>query len=324
MKFEILLIGSLIALAIASCSPDKSSENPPCPAINLDVYGDTTVVAGDSIQLFATPLTGASYSWTGPFDFISNNPKPVIVESSSLNEGYYYAQANINGLCESNIDSFYVTVLCDRPEDVRANYYTTVNVNDSIKLFAYSVTDTVQYVWYGPSGFTSNQQNPVIPNAIPGNQGTYVVYAFVDHCYSKPDSVNVIFNQCNPAANTFASSNGENAFLYSYGSASLYPNTQSITGTGLNGSSQLRATFYGNAPAAGNYLINPAHCPASGTGALLPGEVCLEFTNNSGTFQAVNGTVKLINSQAFSFCSVPFRLQFTTATLFNGSGKVQF
>lgn len=319
------LISLLFAFCILqSCHNDKSADNPPCPAMEMHISGDTTVVAGDSIGLMATLFTGATYSWTGPNGFVANTYNPVISESSSLNEGYYYAGADINGLCKSNIDSFYVTVVCDRPEDVFANYYTVIQTNDDIQLYAHSVTDSVQYVWYGPSGFTSNLPNPVINNAIPGNEGVYTVYAHKNHCYSKPDSVVVSFNQCNPSSNTFANTLDSNYFLYSYGSANLYPNTRSITGTGLNGTSQLRATFYGNNPSTGNYIINPAHCPGSGSGALMPGEVCVEFSNASGTYQAVSGTVKLKALNTFDFCDAPFRLQFTTTTLFNGSGKVQF
>ncbi|MCW5920695.1 MAG: hypothetical protein KIS71_13015, partial [Bacteroidetes bacterium] len=135
------LISLLFAFCILqSCHNDKSADNPPCPAMEMHISGDTTVVAGDSIGLMATLFTGATYSWTGPNGFVATGFNPVISESSSLNEGYYYAGADINGLCKSNIDSFYVTVVCDRPEDVFANYYTVIQTNDDIQLYAHSVT----------------------------------------------------------------------------------------------------------------------------------------------------------------------------------------
>lgn len=314
----------MLILLFASCNHDKSSDNPPCPDMALHISGDTTVEAGDTISLMATLFTGATYSWTGPNGFVATAYNPVIYQSSSLNEGYYYASADVLGLCKSNVDSFYVTVLCERPEDVMANYNSPLSVGGTIQLFSASLSDSVQYIWYGPSGFTSGQQNPVIPSANYGNEGVYIVYAYKDNCYSKPDSVVINFNQCHPSKNTFVNSLGQNHFLYSYGSASLYPNTYSITGTEWLGASNLRATFYSVNPSPGVYAINPAHCPASGSGPLTAGEACVEFTDSTGVYQGVSGTVKLTNSNTFEFCSVPFRLQYTTATLFSGSGKVQF
>lgn len=313
-----------ISLFFVSCAHDKSSDNPPCPDMALHISGDTTIEAGDTIGLMATLFTGATYSWTGPNGFVATNYNPVIYQSSSLNEGYYYATASVLGICQSNVDSFYVTVICDRPEDVMANYKSPVAVGGNIQLYSASLTDSVQYIWYGPSGFTSSLQNPVIPSANYGNEGVYVVYAYKDSCYSKPDSVEVKFNQCRPSKNSFVNSLGQNHFFYSYGTANLYPNTHSITGTGWLGASSLRATFYSVNPPTGVYTINPAHCPASGSGPLTAGEVCVEFTDSTGVYQGVSGTVKLINSNTFEFCSVPFRLQYTTTTLFSGSGKVQF
>ncbi|HRB41132.1 MAG TPA: hypothetical protein PKX86_10565 [Bacteroidia bacterium] len=57
-----ILIFALVVLT--SCHNDKSSDNPPCPAMEMHISGDTTVVAGDSIGLMATLFTGATYSWT--------------------------------------------------------------------------------------------------------------------------------------------------------------------------------------------------------------------------------------------------------------------
>ncbi|MBS1763619.1 MAG: hypothetical protein JSS90_01495 [Bacteroidetes bacterium] len=320
----ILFFVTLLGVGLTSCHHDKSSDNPPCPEMVLNVSADTSVVAGDTISLLATLFTGATYTWTGPNGFVATNYNPVIYQSSSLNQGYYYASADIQGLCQSNVDSFYVTVLCDRPEDVMANYNSPVAVGNTIHLYAASLTDSVQYIWYGPSGFTSNLQNPVIPATTYGNEGVYVVYAYKNNCYSKPDSVTIKFNQCHPSKNSFVNTLGQNYFLYSYGAASLYPNTHSITGTGWGGAFNLRATFYSVNPPPGVYTINPAHCPASGSGPLTAGEVCVEFTDSIGVYQGVSGSVKLTNANTFEFCSAPFRLQYTTTTLFSASGKVQF
>ena len=38
-----------------------------------------------------------------------------------------------------------------------------------------NATSTIGYTWTGPNGFTSNQQNPIIPNVTPAASGTYTV-----------------------------------------------------------------------------------------------------------------------------------------------------
>jgi gliding motility-associated-like protein len=54
------------------------------------------------------------------------------------------------------------------------------------------------YSWTGPSGFTSNQQNPYISSASLGNSGNYILTANVLGCASNADTVNVQVLNCFP------------------------------------------------------------------------------------------------------------------------------
>ena len=45
---------------------------------------------------------------------------------------------------------------------------------EDLQLFC-NATSTIGYSWTGPNGFTSNQQNPIIPNVTPAASGTYTV-----------------------------------------------------------------------------------------------------------------------------------------------------
>lgn len=56
---------------------------------------------------------------------------------------------------------------------------------DTLFLFASSIPNAT-YSWTGPNGFSSTQQNPVIPNAGTAASGTYSVVASVSNCPSLP------------------------------------------------------------------------------------------------------------------------------------------
>ncbi|RZJ68957.1 gliding motility-associated C-terminal domain-containing protein [Flavobacterium sp.] len=51
------------------------------------------------------------------------------------------------------------------------------------------------YQWTGPNGFTSSDQNPVIPNATSANNGTYSVQAFIGSCASEIQDLQVAIGQ---------------------------------------------------------------------------------------------------------------------------------
>ena len=59
----------------------------------------------------------------------------------------------------------------DCQNNVTASGSTTICVGKTIKLFA---TGGTSYSWTGPNGFTSNLQNPMIPNATAAASGTYI------------------------------------------------------------------------------------------------------------------------------------------------------
>ena len=51
--------------------------------------------------------------------------------------------------------------------------------------------NTVTYAWTGPNGFTSTEQNPIIPNATTTDSGAYTLEVTVDECTSEAATVQV-------------------------------------------------------------------------------------------------------------------------------------
>jgi gliding motility-associated-like protein len=88
----------------------------------------------------------------------------------------------------SNFAKFEVNALAAAP-NVCAGSGLQLNA-DSIPLAVYS--------WTGPSGFTSNLQNPYIASASLGNSGDYILTANVLGCASNADTVNVQVLNCFP------------------------------------------------------------------------------------------------------------------------------
>jgi gliding motility-associated-like protein len=75
---------------------------------------------------------------------------------------------------------------------------------DNINLNATGVTGG-SYSWTGPNGFTSTDQNPVIPNANTGQGGTYSLVISVGSCSSDQEDVTITVN---PSPTVSASNDG--------------------------------------------------------------------------------------------------------------------
>lgn len=92
----------------------------------------------------------------------------------------------VTGLCPNKLYFFYVRSVCDAGDTsdwsqgfifqtTAAGGITTnapICVGDTLKM---SVESAKSYAWTGPSGYKSNIQHPVFPNAQKGHSGTYFV-----------------------------------------------------------------------------------------------------------------------------------------------------
>ncbi|TVR76312.1 MAG: HYR domain-containing protein, partial [Saprospirales bacterium] len=142
---------------------------------------------GDDIELFASG--GVSYSWSGPDGFTSSNQNPVIFNSTSENAGVYVVTVtDVNG-CTSTAQTS--VVIDGVPEAVASNGGPYCEGED-IELFS-DGGDT--YSWSGPGGFTSSNQNPVIPSGTLSNAGFYTVTVTDSNGGSATASTEVIVNE---------------------------------------------------------------------------------------------------------------------------------
>ncbi|MDB5282794.1 MAG: hypothetical protein JWO06_1869, partial [Bacteroidota bacterium] len=148
---------------------------------------DTTVCVGNALQLSASTVGGATYSWTGPNNF--NTQNPVIPATAFSDSGTYTVIANNSG-CSSNPVNVHVSIT-PGPSAPTVSNNSPVCSGDSLLLSASFVAGAT-YTWTGPNNF--GQQNPLIPSASLSDSGTYTVVLTIGSCSSNPVTTQVIIN----------------------------------------------------------------------------------------------------------------------------------
>lgn len=184
----------LICLSADGCASAPSA--PVAVVINsvpvaTIVNSNAPLCAGGTLQLSTASVPGASYLWTGPSGFSSNLQNPQISNVSPANAGPYQVALTVNG-CTGPVSA---------PLNVVVNVAATVVLLDDTVQCANGITGITidvtasgsgpfQYVWVGPNGFYSVDEDPVVPNATSYNQGTYTVSVTdANGCPSLPESM---------------------------------------------------------------------------------------------------------------------------------------
>jgi hypothetical protein len=148
---------------------------------------------GKTLSLTASTITGASYNWTGPNNFTSNDQNPVITNFSATNAGNYSVTATVSGCGTSNAGT--TTVAYNPgPSSPAVTSNGPLCAGSTLNLQASTVAGAT-YNWTGPNGFTSTLQNPVITNSGTANSGDYTVTATIANCGTSPaGTVKVVVN----------------------------------------------------------------------------------------------------------------------------------
>jgi hypothetical protein len=154
------------------------------------------VCAGAALNLTASLMAGATYEWSGVNGYSAQVRNPAIFNPQPSSSGTYQVVAIVNG-CKSSPASTSVVVNAIPDKPVVSDSIMKCE-NESVQLSAQS-SNNVNYSWSGPSGFTSNQQNPLIGKVGKAQAGLYQVIATSANCASLPSYTRVIVNSA-PAA----------------------------------------------------------------------------------------------------------------------------
>ena len=149
------------------------------------------ICAGSTLNLTASTVPGATYSWTGPNGFVSSVQNPSIPGATASASGTYSVTATTNG-CASPAGTT-VAVVNAIPAAPTAGNNGPINAGATLNLTASTVPGAT-YSWTGPNGFTSPAQNPSIVNATTNATGLYSVTATVGTCTSPAGTTTVTVN----------------------------------------------------------------------------------------------------------------------------------
>jgi len=135
------------------------------------------ICAGESAQLFANPIAGASYEWrlSGNSAIISTEQNPVIADLAS---DMTFELTVINNSCISNPLSTTTVAVNQEPIATPSSIYIVATdcAASDLELFANATgTGNLTYQWTGPNGFSSVAASPVITNATESANGNYEV-----------------------------------------------------------------------------------------------------------------------------------------------------
>jgi hypothetical protein len=149
------------------------------------------ICAGSTLNLTASTVSGATYSWTGPNGFTSGVQNPSIAGATTNASGVYSVTATAGG-CASPAGTTTVAVNA-LPSTPVAGNNGPVCAGSTLNLTASSVAGAT-YNWTGPNGFTSTLQNPSITGATTNASGAYSVTATAGGCASPAGTTTATVN----------------------------------------------------------------------------------------------------------------------------------
>jgi hypothetical protein len=302
-----VVAGSGYRIRIISSNPvDSSLDNGKnisigtvIPAIPV-ASSNAPVCINDTLRLFATDSTpGVNYWWEGPNNFKSTQQNPKFKITNVNSSGDYVVAARLFGCFRKDTINVVVKPL---PSSSGMNASSnTPCFGDTLKLTSSNTLAGTVYSWVGPNGFTSSLQNPVLPNTVMANAGTYILTVMLNGCSITVSKLVVIKEQ--PQNLTAAS----NSPLCEKDTVQLISSTSStgtisFSWTGPNGfTSSAKDTNIISAVTinSGDYIVTATKlgCSSKDTVYVLVKPVpSLSFSANSNTPICVGDSVKLYTS----------------------------
>jgi gliding motility-associated-like protein len=185
-----------------------------CPStfaiINVTVFpipatptpsNNSPICVGNNLTFTIGNTATASYSWSGPNGFSSAVQNPTIVGASLAASGTYSLIVTVNG-CSSS-PGITIATVSPLPASPTPGSNSPICAFQTLSLTANTIAGAT-YSWSGPNSFTSNLQNPTIPNASTLAAGNYSVFVNVNGC-SGPFAVIAVTINPAPASPTVSS-----------------------------------------------------------------------------------------------------------------------
>ena len=147
------------------------------------IYTKTDICTGDSLKLTTDSVAGATYLWTGPGGFTSNQRSPVIPNATTAHSGVYTLTVTGGG-CSANSN---VTITVHQKPVITVNPKTPVLCEgDSVVLTA---TGASTFTWSPATGLSGTTTGKV--TAAPNSTTTYLVTGINGGVCSDTENVTV-------------------------------------------------------------------------------------------------------------------------------------
>ncbi len=170
----------------SSCSGTGSFTAPsgciPCVA---NASGNSPVCEGDSIFLAIDFDQPATYQWSGPGFFTSQQQNPVLTANPDAAAGVYTVLINGPNCVSERSVAIEIT---EAPIPQAIAVETEVCEGDILFLGAVDVQGG-SYAWTGPNGFQAFTRNTQVNNTIPSASGDYLLSLSVNGCSNGADTV---------------------------------------------------------------------------------------------------------------------------------------
>jgi gliding motility-associated-like protein len=167
-----------------------SITNPGAPAAPSITTNTTTTCVGQSINVGASsPASNPIYGWSGPNSF-SSSSSTFTLNPTQVNQSGIYAVTVTSTGCKGPAATVSLTI----------NPLPLVNATSSSNAYCAGATVNLNgssassYTWTGVGGYTSNQQNPTVPNSTTLTTGVYTLTATDANGCTNSDTANVTVN----------------------------------------------------------------------------------------------------------------------------------
>ena len=143
---------------------------------------------GDSIQLNASFVPGATYSWLGPNEYVSSLQSPII----QAIPGEYFVSIITPSGCDGDASTIVEVVPPPEITALSSDALECMDGNTDINFFpSIFPQGDYTYQWTGPGDYTSSEINAAIPNATIINNGTYSLVVLNGSCASIPAEIEI-------------------------------------------------------------------------------------------------------------------------------------
>lgn len=157
-----------------------------------------TFCTGQVAYFSATPISGASYLWSGPATFNSTLSSPSRSNLQSMHSGIYSLQVHVPG-CGLMNKTLSLDVLPSISSVVATNATPIICAPTSLSMTGTSIPGANMH-WTGPNGFTASGSHFTIPVTQAQQSGVYQYHVSTAGCGSITRNASVIINTSTPVS----------------------------------------------------------------------------------------------------------------------------